>query len=352
MKGRKRCFFIFLFFWLVSLFPLFSQEWQKESSLRYQNEILNMGCGARVYGLGGSFVGLADDATASYWNPAGLTQVGYFELYSTHSTLYGVGSFDTINLAAQVGEWGYFGFSFFLLHIPNIIYTREEYPIDLKYLTPWTKETLEKRSVSDFLYIFSLSDQLMENFSIGGSLKITYKDYMKLATAKGYSFDVGLLYAYKNLKLGMNFQDFWGELTWSYKPEYKEYHALQFHDYFKERKKEMNVKAGLSYTQPVPSLKTCFTGVFDYDTTAGDYHGPRWQTGLEATYKDTFTLRGGYVRMGKTKRWNFNLGAGFKVRYKKIVLLVDYAFVPEELSSLHRISLNLKIPTPVLTEEF
>lgn len=33
---------------------------------------LRMGVGARALGMGGAFVGVADDATAAYWNPAGL----------------------------------------------------------------------------------------------------------------------------------------------------------------------------------------------------------------------------------------------------------------------------------------
>ena len=30
--------------------------------------------GSRVLGMGGAFIGTADDWTAIYWNPAGLTQ--------------------------------------------------------------------------------------------------------------------------------------------------------------------------------------------------------------------------------------------------------------------------------------
>ena len=33
---------------------------------------LKMGVGAKARGMGGAFVSLADDATAPYWNPAGL----------------------------------------------------------------------------------------------------------------------------------------------------------------------------------------------------------------------------------------------------------------------------------------
>ena len=36
---------------------------------------LKIGVGARALGMGGAFVGLADDQSALYFNPAGLTQI-------------------------------------------------------------------------------------------------------------------------------------------------------------------------------------------------------------------------------------------------------------------------------------
>jgi hypothetical protein len=38
-----------------------------------------MGVGARALGMGGAFTAIADDATASYWNPAGLTKIENIE---------------------------------------------------------------------------------------------------------------------------------------------------------------------------------------------------------------------------------------------------------------------------------
>jgi len=34
-----------------------------------------VGSGARAVGMGGAFIGVADDATAASWNPAGLIQL-------------------------------------------------------------------------------------------------------------------------------------------------------------------------------------------------------------------------------------------------------------------------------------
>lgn len=39
------------------------------------------GLGARAMGMGGAYVAVAEDFTATYWNPAGLAQIRRFELY-------------------------------------------------------------------------------------------------------------------------------------------------------------------------------------------------------------------------------------------------------------------------------
>ena len=39
------------------------------------------GVGVRAMGMGGAFVGVADDYTAAYWNPAGLAQIDRREVH-------------------------------------------------------------------------------------------------------------------------------------------------------------------------------------------------------------------------------------------------------------------------------
>ena len=45
-----------------------------------------MGTGARAAAMGGAFVGLADDPSSVYWNPAGLTDINRFQLYFSLET--------------------------------------------------------------------------------------------------------------------------------------------------------------------------------------------------------------------------------------------------------------------------
>ena len=50
----------------------------------------DIGLGARPMGMGGSFVALANDANSVFWNPAGLSQVHWFEFSSMYLNHYGL----------------------------------------------------------------------------------------------------------------------------------------------------------------------------------------------------------------------------------------------------------------------
>src|SRR5262245_12482221 len=45
--------------------------------------------GPRAIAMGGAFTSIADDATALFWNPAGLPYIGHQEISATHAKLYG-----------------------------------------------------------------------------------------------------------------------------------------------------------------------------------------------------------------------------------------------------------------------
>src|SRR5215831_20541361 len=56
---------------------------------KYAGEFMKVPVGARAIGMGSAFVGVADDATAPYWNPAGLIYLPYKEVLPQHSEQFG-----------------------------------------------------------------------------------------------------------------------------------------------------------------------------------------------------------------------------------------------------------------------
>lgn len=59
------------------------------AATKYAAEFLKIPVGARAIGMGGAFAAIADDATAPYWNPAGLVYLPYREAFLQHAEQFG-----------------------------------------------------------------------------------------------------------------------------------------------------------------------------------------------------------------------------------------------------------------------
>src|SRR5262249_49431681 len=58
------------------------------------DEFMSYGAGARSLAMGAAFVGVADDASATYWNPAGLSQITRKEITLMQATLFADTKYD------------------------------------------------------------------------------------------------------------------------------------------------------------------------------------------------------------------------------------------------------------------
>jgi len=71
---------------------------------KYAAEFLRIPVGARAIGMGGAFVAVADDATAPWWNPAGLIYLPYREVLPQHSEKFGsLVNFDYLGAVFPLG---------------------------------------------------------------------------------------------------------------------------------------------------------------------------------------------------------------------------------------------------------
>jgi len=77
----RACAFITAFL-AVLAFPAFAQNGGQPG------QFLSYGVGGRALAMGGAYYGISDDATAAYWNPAGLAQLQRKELTTMQATLF------------------------------------------------------------------------------------------------------------------------------------------------------------------------------------------------------------------------------------------------------------------------
>ncbi len=202
---------------------------------KYAGEYLRVGAGARALGMGGAFLAVADDATAGYWNPAGLTYLRNKSVLYMHSEEQrSQVQYDFIGLVLpQPGEPGTrsaLGVSLLRLGVDDIPVTpsAEELRPGIDFEdgdgNPATNLPTENNgrwdvgerlflsefqyeSSNDFAGLFSYARDLSPRLTVGGSVKVLYRTLVG-HSAWGAGLDAGLTYELaKNASLALLARD-------------------------------------------------------------------------------------------------------------------------------------------------
>ncbi len=180
---------------------------QSNKTPKYSNEFLNIGVGARALGMGKTQVALADDATAGYWNPAGLVnQAHKFDGVLMHSELFsGIVKNDYAGFSLALDDKSALGVSVLRLGVDNIADTRaliNEYGY-IQY------DKITYFSVADYALLLSYARKLgkVEGLSVGVNGKLIYRNIGQFANGYGFGIDAGLQYRRKGWRLALMARD-------------------------------------------------------------------------------------------------------------------------------------------------
>ena len=169
---------------------------------KYSNEFLNIGAGAKGLGMGNSQIASVDDATAGYWNPAGLAEIKDGPKASIMHAEYfsGIAKYDYAAFAMPVQNnkrtVGVSLLRFAVDDIPNTLFLVEP-DGSINY------NNIKSFSSSDYALLLSVAQKVKEksNFTVnaGANAKIVYRRVGQFATAWGFGIDAGV--QIKNPKL-------------------------------------------------------------------------------------------------------------------------------------------------------
>lgn len=317
---------------------------------KYSNEFLNIGAGARGLGMGNAQVASVKDATAGYWNPAGLAEVKDVPTATLMHAEYfaGIAKYDYAAAAIPIQDnkrtVGFSLLRFAVDDIPNTLFLVEP-DGSLNY------NNIQTFSSADYAFLMSVAQNIREtdeySLHAGVNAKVIYRKVGKFATAWGFGLDAGVQMRGEKWSLGLMARDITTTFNaWSFKFSEREKEALYL------TKNNIPVKSteitaprlvlGGSYGFDIGSsvnllaeanVDVTFDGkrntVLSSSTVSADPH-----LGLEATIKDVFFVRGGVTNFQRAladgdttnqKRvWIYqpSLGAGFKIKNVN----VDYAF--------------------------
>ncbi len=192
---------------LFLLFLVFSTSAYSQVVRKYSDDFLEIGVGARGLGMSNAQVATANDVYASYYNPAGLVNIpNTFQIGFMHNEYFaGIAKYDYLTVAIPVTpKKRVIGFSFYRFgidDIPNTLFLiQPDGSINYNNITSF--------SSADYAFMFHYAQTLpIPGLSIGGSVKVIYRQIGSFAKAYGFGIDAGLQYQVKNWHVGLMAQD-------------------------------------------------------------------------------------------------------------------------------------------------
>ncbi len=314
---------------------------------RYAGDFILIGPGVRPLSMGSAFTAVADEGSATFWNPAGIAQIKEIEVEVIHAFLFkNLAAYDFLSFSLPLPGETTIGVSFTQLSVNDIPLYDEKwlvYNVDVRCSDidlHLSGDPDGYFSSSDQVFKFAFSKNLSQvvnmgwdlfklpiDYYIGGIFKYIKRDiYKHLGTGMGFDLsfliktdfalltDVAWLGA---IKFGVNVQDIAGTtISWDTSSKHQDEVIT-------------NTRYGLAVVQPLNFIKSEAILAFDW----GKVYEFKRHLGVEFTYNKLVSIRSGYD--------HDKITAGLGVNYKRFSL--DYAFIKNnELGSTNRIGFRVR----------
>ena len=259
---------------------------------------------ARPASMGGAFSALADDASAGYYNPAGLAQLRMAEAITCGGLWIDETRYGFIGYSAPISRDNALGVSALYLQTPKMS------GYDEKGKDYWKTEDFDAK---DLAVSFSYSQRFSPRNYFGLSAKWISQQIEKEKTSN-FAIDAGQIYKMDGLSLAV--------VVANIGPKIKFIRE--------EDKMPLTLKLGAVYRLMDEDAKLLLDLVKPLDNNWKVCLGTEWQINRN------LTLRGGYnSQVFSDLGIGVSLGAGLKLG----TFQLDYAYIPyNELGDTHRLS--------------
>jgi len=340
MKMKKYILFIFGLLFVITT-QSYAQGVTKAGTTA--SDFLVIDVGPRGTGMGGAFVSLANDATAMYWNPAGIARLSNFAATFCNTQWIAGLSFNYAGATLNFGDYGTVGANATFLTMDQIERTTITQP----------DGTGEFFDAGSFAIGLCYARNLTNQFAIGLNAKyITERMYH--SSSSGFALDVGVLFNTNihGLTLGMSISNYGTKMQLDGRDLQVQYDVapdlngnnpninakLQTDRYdlplMFRIGLSMDVLKGLANNRFIISVDALHpSDDTEYMNLGGEY-----------TFYDMFSLRAGYKELfAKDSEQGLSFGGG--IRYKLIgesTINLDYSYLDfGVLNAVHMFSVSV-----------
>jgi hypothetical protein len=271
---------------------------------------LTSGVGARAEAMAGAFTAVADDASAVYWNPAGLSRINKIKVSAAFDKWFMDSSYQNI-LAAFPSGPGVIGFDIFFMNYGTFNRVNESGGLPGGSINPY-----------DLTVLGGYGMPLGRELSAGMSVKFSTQ-VIDTFSYTGLGLDLAMLYKIEAFAAGLTLQNIGTAGSYSM---------------------PMAVRGGASMLA-LSTREHKLTIAADMDYIFRD--APYASAGAEYVFLKMFSLRAGYrLKFGTNNTGGMTgLSAGAGVAFNDYS--IDYAYVPfGELGTTHRVTLNMDFSLP------
>lgn len=261
-------------------------------------DIFQIGAGARAMGMGGAFTGLADDASAPYYNPSGLAYLDEHQIMAMHAPLMLDSNYNYLATAHPFGDkWG-------TLALSDVLLLSKKFELRDQY----NNVTGTDGDVRHNVIMGSYARKLPMNFAAGANVKIIQQQVVGFS-GSALGLDLGFMYRPSSLlSVGYAMQNVNSpEVTLDSKGDpYRPLNRLGVaSEVFKGK---VNLTADMLKISKEKAL---------------------YAAGVEFSPNELFQLRAGY-----NANRSYTFGLGIKIHPFR----VDYAFSDTDLGAFNKVS--------------
>ncbi len=288
-------------------------------------QFLKIGVGGRASALGESFVAMANDASALYWNPAGLVQFNEHQVFFSHTDWVVDIKHQFAGAVYKLSDVSAVGVSFTTLHMDDMKVTTETFPLG----------TGEYFSYGDIAVGLSYAHKFTEQFSFGATVKYMHETLDKIYM-NGFMVDLGTYYwtGLGTSRFAVAVSNFGNQI--SPKGEVYQIDGTKVSE-FQAFSPPTMFRIGFA-VEPIMTDNHILTTSIQLNHPNDNSENVGF--GVEYSFKNLFFVRGGYKLNVNEQNFTFGVGVNAPISFAKTSF--DYAYANfNRLGSTHRFSILL-----------